>query len=356
MEKELHRLFEYSRDAVLCISQNHVTFANASAAELFGGDMSGKAAPAILPPHLLAEDFGRFISSAEIRGRHCSVSAIREDDTLILTFSEDTSDRKTASFVSDSLLSSMMAALCNIGLSIDLVSEQLEGRCDGKVKKYVSILYHNYYTLKRLTDNLRTSAALADGKINFLPRTTDLAKLCSDLISTVSIMMGNGAELVFSTDSGELIASIDPELIERLILNLLSNSFANTPESGRITVGLKARGSKAILSIDDTGSGIPPEILRNVFTRYEARLEDDLSSPSGGGLGLGIARGIVELHGGSLIIESRQGIGTSVRVMLPVESGVFSSPADPIVPSMEVILTELSGLLDSSHYTQEYMD
>ncbi len=355
MENELQNLFKYSRDAVLCVKDGRVLFANSSAAELFGSDLSGESASKHLPAHLLGANAGSFVSCADIIGRPCTVAAVQWKKALVLTFQPESQPRAKTDFLSDGLIASMMSALCNIGFAMDLISERLEKK-DAESRRCASIVYHNYYTLKHLIGNMSTTLAFDAGTAAFLPRSTDLARLCSELVSTSELMLKGKARINFSTDRGELIANVDPDLIERLVLNLLANSGRHTPPDGQITLGLKSGQGKAVISVDDTGSGIPPQILKNVFTGYKMSLGSSLTRQPSGGLGLGICRGIAEMHGGSIIIESREGIGTSVRVLLPLDGSTFAQHTASPIPSMENILTEFSDILTSSDYARELMD
>ncbi|MCM1149954.1 MAG: ATP-binding protein [Butyricicoccus sp.] len=366
MENQLRNLFQYSRDAVLFVRDRRVIFANSSAAELFGRDVNGEPASRHVPAQLLDYGADSFVSGSEISGRPCTVTAGRMADVLVLSIQPESAAHSNIGFLSDGLTSSMTSALCNIGFSMNQISRTMEKekeqkheqeqRRDDKLSSYMSILYHNYYTLKRLVGNLSSALAFDTGTAAFLPHPTDLALLCSNLVSTCSLLLKDQASIGFSTTLGELIAKADPNLIERLLLNLIVNSSAHTPPGGKITVGLKSRSGKAIISVDDNGSGIPPQVLKNIFTGYKLPLADDLTREPSGGLGLWICRSIAERHGGSIIIESREGEGTRVRVMLPLAGNSFADRTLTPDTGMDDILTELSGVLKSSDYTRQLLD
>ena len=361
MNDELKKIFEISSDAVLYICGGKIEYSNCAADELFARELSGCGAYGIIPDGILAESAESFVASAEIKGRRCRVGVSRLGPGTVLSIRPQEKPESTLDMLSDQLVSSMMSSLFNIGLSIDLVSGRLpEAMNDEKIKQYVSILYHNYYSVKRLMSNVSTARALDAGTIDFMPRSTDLALLCSDIVSTASVMLGRGPEIDFATDHGELIANVDPDKIERMLLNLISNSFAATPEGGKISIRLRSGGNRAVISVDDSGCGIAPDVLRNVFTRYENGGSGTLTDMPRCGLGLGIARGIAELHGGTLIIESREGRGTSVRVMLPLDlpgAVRFNSTMQENEPTgMDNILTELSGILPSRCYADRFRD
>lgn len=106
----------------------------------------------------------------------------------------------------------------------------------------------------------------------------------------------------------------DPVLLRRLVLILLDNAIKFTPARGRVTVDVRSTGGRAVVVIADTGRGIPPEVLPHVFDRF---YRGERQSTEGAGLGLSIARWIVELHGGTIEIQSTVGEGTKVTVSLP---------------------------------------
>lgn len=350
IENELRNLFQYSRDAVVCVSGNRIQFANSSALELFGSDITGQYASRHIPEHLLAVSADSFISHTNILGRGCAVSVSHLRKVLVLTFYPEPPERRKTEFVSDGLLASMNVALCNISVAAKSL-KNLKNK-DSEYLRSVSSIHHAYYMLKCLVGNLETAIAFDEGTAACMRSSIDLAKLCSDVISTAALTLGGKVNLSFSTDCGELISNVSPDLIERLILNLISNSAMHTPPDGQIILGLKSVSGKAVISVDDNGSGIPPHILKHIFNAYEMAITPaTLSDGTGSGLGLGICRSIAEIHGGSMVIESREGVGTSVRVLLPLGSS-FAEPSPPPIPSMENILTELAFLLNYTDYQQ----
>jgi signal transduction histidine kinase len=111
---------------------------------------------------------------------------------------------------------------------------------------------------------------------------------------------------------------LDPARIREVLENLLSNSLRYTPAGGRIEVTCRRRESPpaVVLSVTDTGSGISPEELPHVFDRLYRG-----SDSAGMGLGLAIAKDLVEAHGGQITAESEPGRGTAVECAFPPPSG-----------------------------------
>ena len=114
----------------------------------------------------------------------------------------------------------------------------------------------------------------------------------------------------------------DPDQIVRALTNLVANALNYTPENGKVTVRTRAEGPEqapaewVIIEVADTGIGIPEADLPNIFERFYRGTNVDPSSP-GTGLGLAIIKEIVELHGGTIEVESEEGVGSTFRLRLP---------------------------------------
>jgi signal transduction histidine kinase len=121
------------------------------------------------------------------------------------------------------------------------------------------------------------------------------------------------------SDAAEINVEADPDLIDRVIWNLLGNALKFTPSGGEIGIQILKEDGSVTLEVTDTGPGIPAEKLRSVFDRFfridEARTSGE--ETSGTGLGLAIVKAIVELHRGSVSADNRPGGGAVFRVTLP---------------------------------------
>ncbi|MEE9291828.1 MAG: ATP-binding protein, partial [Acidobacteriota bacterium] len=121
----------------------------------------------------------------------------------------------------------------------------------------------------------------------------------------------------------------DPELVGRVIGNLLSNALKHTPRGGRVTLDARPGPHEVILTVRDTGAGIPEDLLPHIFDKFRAGASDDgRSSAYDSGLGLTFCQLAVESHGGRIWIESRSGEGTTVFVALPMEPAGSTSPGN----------------------------
>jgi signal transduction histidine kinase len=138
-------------------------------------------------------------------------------------------------------------------------------------------------------------------------------------------------ELAASDQGIELRAEFAPDLppvhadiglIERVFENLIENALRYTPEGGTITLALAPQALAIRVSVSDTGPGIPPELLPRIFDRFWRSQEGAQHRSGGMGLGLAIARRILELHGSAIEVESKLGVGSSFSFKLPTRQGI----------------------------------
>ena len=131
--------------------------------------------------------------------------------------------------------------------------------------------------------------------------------------------------LTADTPPEPVVVRLDPEAMTTVMDNLLSNALKYTPEGGRVRGTLVPDGAHAVLAVEDTGPGIPPEALPHVFERFyrAADGEPGGATPSAGtGIGLDLAHELVLLHEGTIGVESELGVGTVFTVRLPFEAGL----------------------------------
>jgi signal transduction histidine kinase len=120
-------------------------------------------------------------------------------------------------------------------------------------------------------------------------------------------------------DASPLAAKGDRGRLDQLLGNLVSNAVKFTPEGGRVTVRVSAQDESALIEVSDNGIGVPEAELGELFTRFFRSSTATENAIPGTGLGLVIAKAIAEAHGGQIAVESREGVGTTFKVTLPLE-------------------------------------
>lgn len=346
-QKELSALFALSRDAILCVRNRKIIYANAAALERFP-DCIGDEAENRLPALIFDGEDESWVCTLPGEERALSVSCVRRGDDLLLCLPHVDHPR---SVMPAAALSELRTTAYNLHMAADLM---LGRYCDDdKLGTYAAILQHNYYRLLRLTRNLTDVNTLLEGELSIQRQTFNLDTLCRRLIDSVSVFIRDRQiALHFESQGSGLLVTGDRDRLEQLLLNLISNALLHTPKGGEIRVRLSRRGEQLTLSVDDNGSGMSESELGGLFT-----IRDTSSLlESGAGLGLYVSQGIVRAHGGSMLIESRSGKGTRVRVMLPASKNLTLRDSDELPGGAGLILTELSGVLGHESYDKRYRD
>ena len=356
--EDLSRLFSSVRQAVIGTDGTEIIFANSAANSAVGFDLTGKSALGIIPQDILDIGSDNFICATTIMGHKTSISVVKHEGYSIL-FLDFIDSERPALLVTRHIMSNLRNCAMGLKMSADRCFALLE-EGNSPSEKYTSVLYHYYYSLVRTLTQIDSADLLERGELLFSPVPTDLVKLCSELSDTIALLCANtGISIKFSTEVEELIAVVDPVRIEQLLLNLFSNCLQHTGIGNTITLSLQRSGNRIVLSMDDDGEGIPQDILSNIFS-----LPDDTDklnlNYSGNGLGLYVSFGIAQLHNGVLLIESREGSGTRVRVMLPTDespSPKFNCPETSYRHSgVSTILMELADVLPSNCFGLKYED
>jgi len=173
---------------------------------------------------------------------------------------------------------------------------------------------------KQLVDDLLDTARITAGKMRLEMRDTELTPLIREAVESIAPTAeakGVSIDADFSPDAGVL--SIDPHRIRQVIWNVLTNAVKFTPSGGRVTVRLSRSPREVAIQVTDTGRGIAPDFLPHIFTPFRQAEPAATRSYDGLGLGLAIARQLVELHGGNIEVKSEgEGRGATFTVLLPL--------------------------------------
>lgn len=190
--------------------------------------------------------------------------------------------------------------------------------------------------LSRLAEDLLTLTRSEAGVLSIRPRRVDLGDQVRRVVERLAREAREKGVEIAGPAHGEVPAHVDPELIDRVVWNLVGNALKFTPPGGRVEVQVQRRGDRVVLEVADTGPGIPDAQLHQVFERFfrgnESRSHGD--GDSGAGLGLAIAKAIVRGHRGAISVENRASGGALFRVELPDEAPAAPSqwqrPGGPV--------------------------
>lgn len=189
-----------------------------------------------------------------------------------------------------------------------------------KIEKYMPIIKQNCYRLVRLVDNLIDITKIDAGYLEISLQNADIVKVVEDIaLSVVEYVESKGLELIFDTDIEEKIIAFDVDKIERIMLNLISNSIKFTKLRGKIYVNIQDRLDTIVISVRDTGIGVPLEKQKEIFERF-IQVDKSLSrKQEGSGIGLSLVKALVEMHGGKIYINKEITEGSEFIIELPVK-------------------------------------
>ena len=224
-------------------------------------------------------------------------------------------------------------------------------RLTEKERDLVDRMERNVQRLRRLIDQVLDLAELDTGALSMNARPLALAEEVERLARAFEPMAERQQiALVVEADTHadtEPPVIADPEQLEHVVGNLLSNALKFTPEGGQVTVRAWTESEAGVIEVADTGPGIPPDQQEAVFDRFEQGA--DTRSAEGSGIGLAYVKELVDLHGGTIAVESTEGDGTTFTVRLPrgrdalPEEHLADAPTDeeestadrpPVPPSM----------------------
>jgi signal transduction histidine kinase len=226
-------------------------------------------------------------------------------------------DRLKSEFVSD-VSHELRTPLTSIKGYIDYLLEGIVGELSLPQKDFLTRVKGNIDRLVRLINNLLDLARIEAGQVDTHPVTLAIAEVATEVLETLRPMaMGKEVDLgLDAPETGGLVRA-DRDQIAQVLLNLLHNAVKFTPPGGKVRVRVEAQPPGEVLTVvQDTGEGIPMEELARIFDKFH-QVSPALAPTRGSGLGLTIAKKLVELHGGQLWVTSQLGQGSTFGFMLP---------------------------------------
>lgn len=185
--------------------------------------------------------------------------------------------------------------------------------------KYLGVAERNAHRLLRLVGDLLFTAQVESGKFSLELREVELETIVSASVETAKpLAAAAGIELHVELPDARAIVTGDPTRLGQALDNLVSNAVKFTPRDGSITIGLAIDGPNVIVTVRDTGMGIPEAELDKLFSRFFRATTATRNAVPGVGLGLTITKAIITAHGGEMGVRSEEGVGTEFSVTLPL--------------------------------------
>jgi two-component system cell cycle sensor histidine kinase PleC len=206
-----------------------------------------------------------------------------------------------------------------LGFSEIINTEALGPSARDKYRDYAGDILTSGRHLLSLINDLLDIAKIEAGKLEVTPQWIEAARAvreCVHLMETRADEQKVHLSWSVAPDTPRIFA--DERAVRQILFNLVSNAIKFTPAGGRVEVRVTRRDDLAILTIEDTGCGIPKDQIDRVFLPFE-QIDNRYAATAGGtGLGLTLVRALSELHGGRCVLESEPGQGTQVHVMFPI--------------------------------------
>ena len=352
-------------DAIICIDQTQrITFFNEGAVQIFGyaaDEVLGQPVHMLLPKrfqdahHRHIDGFEHAKVSARRMGERSIIVGRRQsgeefpaeaaitriaspDGPVFSVVLRDISERVRVEQVNKRLLADMQEAVRARDELLGVVSHDLRNpvnavkmlaaailRADGDsaqealppaVADHAATMLQAANQMDALIQDLLDVTRLESGRLRLVSHPLSVEETVTAAIETMApIAEDKALDLVAETAPGLPDVLADPDRVAQLLSNLIGNAIKFTPSGGRVVVEAAVDGDHVAFEVRDTGIGIAEDDLPLVFDRF---WQSKRTNRSGAGLGLAIVRGIVRAHGGRIWVESKAGVGTTVRFTLPI--------------------------------------
>lgn len=215
-----------------------------------------------------------------------------------------------------------------------MLKEGDAGRLNAKQALFVQKLYDSNERQLRIIDDLLNVARVDSGSIILTKQKTDLSAMIGEVVNEqLPTFKAREQKIEAVTPKGPVETEIDPQRIRMVLDNLVSNASKYTPNRGKIKISLKRSEKNITVSVSDSGVGVAQKDMDKLFKRF-SRVENQFSTSRGGtGLGLYLVKKIIDLHQGSITVDSVPGKGSTFTVTLPVSvpAKKFAATANSIV-------------------------
>lgn len=232
-------------------------------------------------------------------------------------------------------------------LDMYLHNDSIEDKKE-KLQHYNENIKQNCYRLIKLINNVVDMSKSNTGLLTLNLTNENIVDIIENIVQSVSdYVKSRGLSIIFDTEVEEKIIACDPEKIERVILNLVSNAIKFSNTNGEIYVNILDKGEVVEISVKDTGEGIEKKHLDLIFQRFYQANKSLSRNAEGTGIGLSLIKSIVEMHGGNISVESEVKKGSTFKVELPVriiENQEYKEQAKYMNDKVEKLNIEFSDI------------
>jgi two-component system sensor histidine kinase ResE len=316
---------------VMCDNDDRITSMNPRAGELVGTLRVGsRAHGADSPLPELHDALAREVTVRREGDLALAVTAARlagPEGGVVWTLRDITERARLEQAKSDFVATAsheLRSPLTSIKGFIELLETTNAENLTERQHEFITIALQSTDRLVELVNDLLDVARIESGQFEIHPRATDLRETVTEVAALIEPrMQAKNQRLELQIYDPRPPAFADPGRIRQVITNLVTNAHLYTPEGGVVTLRLEGDQQMTRITVIDTGQGVSPEESRRLFDRFFRGSTDERRSP-GTGLGLSIVKSLVDLHGGSIDVDSAIGRGTTFTVRLP------SAPANGV--------------------------
>ena len=336
--------------AVLLVRGSSIIYANPAAAEILGIDCQGKKLAKILGAEIASSQASEFVANAVVNRKSFLVHATQKDGLRVIVLKEPTAD---CDVMNERFIAAMRSSLMLLSMSAEMCRSRAEKSGDKRILETLAMMNKTIANATRTIANASTVQSIFSGNLSFTPTNIELPMLCETCAGVLKELL---PELDIRLDLPKsCILSADSKLMTQLLMNLLSNSIRHG-KSRIIDIHVRDNGNQIVLTVRDDGCGISSTELNNVLERY--RDNPTLRNMDrGSGFGLTVVRGIAEKHGGTFLLESREGMGVMAHIILKKNLANCSMRStDRHETDAKDLLIWAADCLPESCYTEKYMD
>ena len=346
-KKKSETIVENIADPVIVTDEHGMlVLMNQAAATVFdihGSDWQGKKLREVMGNHLRAEILESIEASRSEREHRDPLFAFtRNNLTLyfrprqaqivdeqgniqgVVTLLQDVTrfkdlDRMKSEFIA-TVSHELRTPLTSLAMEIDILSQEVVGNVNPKQKELLVSAKDDSERLRKLVKDLLDLSKLESGKYEMKKELVDFRHLVADAVRPLRLPFEEKHILLEINVPERLpILSADPHQMIWVITNLLSNALRYTDEGGKVSLSAVEEGDELLIRVVDTGHGIPAEHQHTVFDKFVQVKSPTETTPGSVGLGLAIAREVVEAHGGRIWVASQVGVGSTFSFTIPTD-------------------------------------
>lgn len=325
-KEEMTSLISSVKEAIALIDREGIiTVCNPSFLKVAGADAAGRR----YWECMISNDFNACVERAkkdktsvtaqiDVKGRTylCSVTSIEKSSEAAVVLS-DISELKEFEQIKKDFVANVSHELRTPLTAIKGFAETMAPDMKGDNKKYLDIIKRHTERLINIVQDLLVISRHESGAEVLPGEKADLKQVIGNVAAIFEQKAGEKGLALVVAAPGEVAVKGDAFKLEQALINLVDNAIKYT-EKGSVTIALTKKENRAVITVQDTGSGIPAEHLSRVFERFYVVDKSRSRKLGGTGLGLAIVKRIVELHSGTIRVESEEGRGTVFTIELPL--------------------------------------